>query len=156
MQAHNLSKAVKFDPAVPYTVAGVTAIDSTGFDMSGFEGIQFVALLGDITTGNATNLHAEMSTAVGGTYVDCANSAAYFASTQGSTSIYLIAEVYRPIKRYVRCVVDRTAGGPANAVILGAWASRYRPGVQAVAESTYSNVIDYTLVISPASGSATG
>ena len=155
MMGHNLSKDVKFDPVIAYTAAGQTAVNGDALDMSGFEGVQFIALLGTITTANATNLHIEMSTASAGTYVDCAGSAAFFASTQGSSSIYLVAEVYRPIKRYVRCVVDRSAVA-ADSVILAAWANRYRPGSLAVAESTYSNVIDYTLVISPASGSATG
>ena len=154
MMGHNLNKTVRLDPMLPYAAAGQTVLSSSGLDMSGFEGVQFVALLGDITTANATNLHIEMSTAAAGTYVDCAGSAAFFASTQGSTSIYLVAEVYRPIKRYVRCVVDRSAVA-ANSVLLAAWANRYRAGSLAVAESTETNVVDYTLVISPTSGSAT-
>ena len=154
---HNLSKAVQFDPMIPYTAAGITVISSTGIDMSGFEGVQFVALLGNITTANITNLHIEMSTALTGTYVDCLASAAFFASTQASSGPYLISEIYRPIKRYVRAVVDRSAGGGvANSVIHGVWANRFRPSFLPVAESTETGVvIDYAITYSPTSGSAT-
>ncbi len=155
MSFHNLFKNVRIDPALINTAAAATDENSTGFDMAGYEGIAFVAELGAISTGANVNLHAEMSTAVGGTYVDVKDSAAYFTSTQyDTTGVFLITDVYRPAKQFVRCYLDKA---DANSVTMGALAYRYRAVDLPVGETTKSSDIrDITFVYNGTSGSATG
>src|SRR4030042_342533 len=45
----NLSKDIKITVVSPAATAATTAIDSSILDMSGFEGVMFIALTGDVT-----------------------------------------------------------------------------------------------------------
>jgi hypothetical protein len=152
---HNFIKNVEFQVCQSYLAAGSTVHNCEAVDMAGFEGVCFIAQFGTVTTANETNLHIEQGTSsslsTASDVGDLLNSAAYFLSTQGSSSVYLVSEVYRPTDRWVRPVVDRSG---ANIVINTVLALKYRPGDAAVAESTDIN--DFAIVYSPSTGSATG
>lgn len=145
---HNLTKNVRMDPAFIYYAAGTTDCESYEFDMAedgGFEGIACALLIGAVTTAATCDLYCEHSTASGGTFVSIYGSTASFSSTQGSSGVWLISEVYRPHNRYVKFVADR---GTANTQIQGGLAFRYRPMELPVAESTTSTgIIDYALSV---------
>ena len=145
----NFTKDVKIDPAFIYYAAGTTDCESNEFDMKGFDSITCALQIGDVTTGATVALYAEGSTATGGTFVSFYGSTASFASTQGSSGLWLVSEVYKPNKQFIKFVADR---GTANAVLHGGLAFRYRAGDLAVAESTYTDyIIDYALAVNATS-----
>lgn len=94
--------------------AGTTTVNATGVDMAGFDAVAFVVALGTLTSTAETTVKLQQS--------DDDGSADAYSDLEG-TSITVaddddnqvfIAEVLRPTKRYVRCVVTRAT---ANAVI---------------------------------------
>ena len=154
----NFGNDVKFEPGFIYYGAGTTDCETTGYNTAGFSGIACALLIGDVTTGATVNLEAEMSTAAGGTYVGIADSASYFSSTQGSSGLWLVTSVYKPMKQYVKFVADRHTG---NTQIMGSIVMLYRAGDLPVSASTRTNagyganIQDYTDVVG-SSGSSTG
>ena len=70
----------------------------------------------------------------------------------GQASAVLVTDVFRPMYRWVRCVVDRaTTGESIHAVI----ADQYRPTALPVSASTAVNVADVQISLG-SSGTATG
>jgi hypothetical protein len=111
--------------------------------------VQFVALFGALTATQVTNLKVQQgSLADGSDMADLAGSLhTALADTDGNKC--LVTDVFRPQKRYVRCVVKR---GTANAVIDGVLALLYSPRVEPVA--TDSTVKSTKLLVSPDEGTA--
>lgn len=105
------------------TAAGITAINGTGYDMQDFEGILFVCAMGALTATQVTNLKAQQSNdnGVADPYADITGAATAAAADTDSNKL-LILDVYRPLKRFVRPVVNRAT---ANAAIDGVIALRY-------------------------------
>lgn len=97
--------------------AGVTSQTSSAVDMTGWDSVEFVALLGSLTVSQVTKLKAAQSSDDAGAddYTDLAGSAtAQFADAHSNKLGRL--EINRPLKRYVKCTIVR---GTANAVIDG-------------------------------------
>jgi hypothetical protein len=106
---HNLFKNVKVTQALGFTsVATTTDIYSTGIDMEGFQGVAFIASIIGTPTSAGFLLKAE----------ECVSSAFSTALTGeiGGSAVnvttaiadgFLILDVYRPTKRYVRAIMDR-------------------------------------------------
>jgi len=130
---HNLTKNVRIDPAFINYIAGSTFQYSVVFDMTGYEGIVGLLNIGTVTTGAACPFYAEGSTASDGTFVSFYGSTAAFTVAGASGDVWLISEVYRPQKPYVRFTAGRAT---ANTVIQGGLALRFRAGSLPVAEST--------------------
>ena len=145
----NLSKAVKAARVLNGMAAGTTDQNGSVVDMQGFEGVQFVALFGALTATQVTSLKVQQgSLADGSDMTDLAGSQhTALADTDGNKC--LVTDVYRPQKRYVRCVVKR---GTANAVIDGALALLYSPRVEPV--TTDATVKSTKLLVSPDEGTA--
>lgn len=132
---HNLTSSVKTVRVMNAVAAGTTVQNSTGVDMTGYEAVRFVALLGALTATQVTNLGIQESD-------DNATWGATIAATQTANAAdadgnkLLITDLFRPTKRYVRAVVSR---GTANAVIDGVLAELYRAANAAVsADATVS------------------
>lgn len=111
----------KISRVVNATAAGTSAINGTGVDMQGFDSVTFYASFGALTSTQVTALRAEDSadnssfTAIGVVGPpDTRARVGPMADTDGNKM--LVLEVYRPLRRYVRCVVER---GTANAVVDG-------------------------------------
>jgi len=145
----NLSKNIKVTRALSGVAAGTGNQTGSVIDMSGFEGVQFVALFGALTPGQVTSLKAQQGNlADGSDMADLAGSAhAALADTDGNKC--LVTDVFRPQKRYVRAVVTR---GTANAVIDGVIALQYSPRVKPVTND--STVKATKLLVSPDEGVA--
>jgi hypothetical protein len=93
--------------------AGVTTINGTVIDMSGFEGVLFIANFGVITAGALTSIKVQQGTASDGSdMADLAGTGQTIADTDDEKVFF--ADVFRPTKRYVRLVVVRST---QNAVV---------------------------------------
>ena len=145
----NISKSIKVTRALNGVAAGTSNQNGSVIDMSGFEGVQFVALFGAITATQVTSLKVQQGNlADGSDMTDLAGSAhTALADTDGNKC--LVTDVFRPQKRYIRCVVKR---GTANAVIDGVVALLYSPRVEPV--TTDATVKSTKLLVSPDEGTA--
>ncbi|AMV20415.1 hypothetical protein [Planctomyces sp. SH-PL14] len=118
-----LSKQVKVTRVNNAAAAAQTAVNATGVDMAGWDGVLFIALLGTLTTTHATSLKAQQSSdnAAADDYSDIAGSSTGNMADGDSNKIILL-DVFRPTKQYVRPVLVR---GTANAVLDGILAIQY-------------------------------
>jgi hypothetical protein len=145
----NLSKFVKVTRALNSVVAGTTSQNGSVIDMSGFEGVQFVALFGALTATQVTSLKVQQGDLSDGSdMADLAGSLhTALADTDGNKC--LVTDLFRPQKRYVRAVVTR---GTANAVIDGVIAIQYSSRVEPTTNDT--TVKSTKLMVSPEAGTA--
>lgn len=144
----NLLKETKTTRAMNAVVAGITNQNGSVIDMSGFEGVMFIAAFGALTATAVTGIKVQQGVlADGSDMADLTGSALAIADT-GSNKL-LATDVYRPQERYVRLVVTR---GTANAVIDGVTAVQYSPRVSPTTQDT--TVAASEQLISPAEGVA--
>lgn len=146
----NLSKGIKITRALNAVAAGTTSQNGSILDMSGFDGVMFVAALGTLTATQVTSLKAQQGALVGGgDMADLAGSAVGPLADADSNKC-LVLDVYRPQKRYVRPVVVR---GTANAVIDGVIAIQYSARVKPTIHDA-ATIAASELHVSPEEGSA--
>lgn len=131
----SLLKNVKVTPVAASAVAAQTEVLSSVLDMSGYDGVMFIALLGDVTTACVLTLTAKGNTANSTSSpapVTQIATAAFTADATSADDKALIVDVYDPALRYVFASLTRTA---ANAVVNGIIAiqykAEYRPTTQA-------------------------
>jgi hypothetical protein len=107
--------------------AGTTDLDGDVLDMDGFDGVAFVAALGDVTTGSVLELQVFGNTAnstSSPTPVELTvDNATFTAGASDADSKLLVVDVVRPAYRYV---FPRIKRGTANAVVDGVIAIQYR------------------------------
>lgn len=123
---NNLSKNVKITVVSPAAVAGTTQIDSSVLDMTGFDGVMFIALTGDVTSGSVLTLTVKGNTANSTSSPAPVTQKATAAVTAGATdsdSMALMVDVDKLTMRYVFASLTRTT---QNAVIGGIIAIQYR------------------------------
>lgn len=147
----NLSKRVKVTQAITPTAgaAGTTDINGTILDMAGWEGVLMEVTFGAITASAVTNVHAEQDSSSSMTSAaDLAGTGQTVADTDDG-DIFLI-DLYRPLERYVRVVVDR---GTANAVVAGATYIQYG-GANAKLPPSNGSTVNAEQHSSPAEGTA--
>lgn len=130
---HNFTKNFRIDPAFINYVAGSTFQYSVVFDMTGYQGAVGILQIGTVTTGANCPFYAEGSTAAAGTFVSYYGSTAAFTVAGASGDVYLVSEVYRPQKPYIRFVAGRVT---QNTVIQGGIVIRYGADRTPVDEST--------------------
>jgi len=121
--------------------------DSDALDMSGWDGVVFIALFGTLTATAITDIRAQEgatstpATDLVGTKVSL---------TAGTHDDHVaILDVYRPLLRYIRCRVTRAT---ANAVIDGVIAIQYRGRKAPVTQG--ATVASTELHVSPIAGTA--
>jgi hypothetical protein len=122
----NLLKSVVVTVVSPAAVAGTTAIDSSVLDMQGFDGVMYIALTGDATSGTVLTLTAKENTAnsTSSPTPTSGPSATYTATgASDADSMALIVDEYRPTKRYSYANLTRTT---QNCVIGGIIAIQYQ------------------------------
>ena len=132
------------------TVAGAADQNCSAVDMSGFEGVIFIASFGDITSGAVTALKAQQDTASGmGTAQDLEDSAVDVADDDDDQTAILT--IHRPRERYVRAVIERAT---QNAVIDGVIAIQYGAGKKPPAHDTDNTIVESKILVSPDEGTA--
>ena len=146
----NLIKDIKVSRVMNAVAVGTTTQTAAApVDMSGWDGVTFIALFGTITDGTP-GLKARQDTVVGmGGAADLAGTLTSAAITDDNRAIVL--DVYRPLERYVDCQVLR--GGATGAVIDGVSAIQDRGRKSPVTQDT-SHVASNKSVVSPSEGTA--
>lgn len=142
----SLLNDVAIDRVLVDTVAGVAATAGDILDMAGYEGVIFIAKLGDVTDTSVVTLTAQQSTAnAAGGMATLAGSATFTAGAANADNNLLVLDVYRPTERYVRPVLTSTV---ANAVKNGVIAIRY--GARKVPATQGATVLAAATLIEPA------
>lgn len=145
----HLNGRIKVTRTILATAAGSTPVNGSILDMEGFDGVLFIASVGTLTATAVTGLKAQQDDASGmGGASDLLDTLVSFADDDDGDSVVL--DVYRPQKRYVRCVLVR---GTANAVIDDVVAIQYGPMKMPVVHDS-STVIGSETHASPAEGTA--
>lgn len=150
MRFHNILRQVDVRRAMNAQAAGATNVNGTVIDMTGYDTIVFVGLFGALTATQVTGLKVQEGDAADGSdMADLAGSAVGpMADADGNK--LLAEEVYRPRKRYVRCVVTRKT---ANAVVDGVVA--LLAGGEATPPAQHSTLsLPVQIVADPAEGTA--
>jgi hypothetical protein len=119
-------KVVRVSNAV---AAGTTTINGTAVDMTGYDGVMFLVLLGAIVSGAATSLKAQQGAASdGGDAADLAGTGITIGDTDDNKIVAL--DIYRPQNRYVRPVVLRaTQNATVDGIIAVLYNGRVKPAV---------------------------
>jgi len=164
----NLANIINLVRVMASQAAGITTITGTHVDMSGFDGVLFIALYGALTATQVTQLKAQGGNAVGdGDQADLAGSSGagsvanapaglpggeIFVPTGTPNSAQML-DIYRPNFRYVRPVIVR---GTANAAIDGCLALQYQAdgNVSSGLWTIDASVIAKLVLASPLAGTA--
>jgi hypothetical protein len=142
----SLLKDAKITRVTNAVAAGQAATASDILDMSGFEGVVFIAALGDVSDTSVVTLTAQQNTANSTSgMATLSGSATFTAGASDADNKLLVLDVYRPRERYVRAVFTSAT---ANAVKDGVIAIQYGPRVMPVTQG--STVIDSDTLIEPA------
>ena len=95
-----------------------TTVDSDSVDMQGYEGVLFLTSIGTANSGNFITVQQSSDDGSSDAFTNLENTK---VSSDG-TSTDLLAEVYQPQERYVRCHVDRSG---ANTTVEAIWAIQF-------------------------------
>lgn len=118
-----LNDEVKITRVANSAVAAQTDVASSILDMTGFDGVMFIGILGDVTTGSVLELEVQQDDVNDTAGMAAITSSTFTAGASDADNKLLIQDVVRPTKRYVRGVLKR---GTANAVVDGIVAIQYR------------------------------
>lgn len=121
----NLTKDCKITVVAAAATAAQTAVTSSVLDMSGYDGVLFIALTGDVTATSVLTLTAKGNSAnstISPTPVTQKATDAFTAAASDADSKALVVDVYKPTLRYVFAELTRTT---ANAVVGGIIAIQY-------------------------------
>jgi len=138
-----LSNHVKITKVADHSAADTTAVNSTGVDMAGYEGVLFVTSFGTANANNTVN--AAQGLTSGGTYDDLLGSSV--ASGTSDEDVWI--DVYRPRDRFVRLEAARGTSSTLESI----WAVQYGGRKQPVDNTTSGTIIGEAHV-SPAEGTA--
>lgn len=126
----NLSKSIKVTVVEAAAAAAQTELVTDVLDMSGYEGVLFIAMTGDVTTSSVLTLTVKGNSANSVSSPTPVTQKATDAFTAGATSAdskVLMVDVYKPTLRYVFGSLTRTA---ADAVVGGIIAIQYGAGLK--------------------------
>ena len=137
---------MKITPVLGYFAAGVTKRTSTIIDMSGWDGVVFVAVLGTTIEAGTLDVFVEQNIINSATgMARLATTTAYTVPATPAALTAIEVDVYKPRERYLQANVTPAT---QNAVICGMIAIQYRGhSLPAVQEST---VVKTTRLVSPA------
>ncbi len=124
----NLSKGIKVTVVSPAAVAATGTITSSVVDMQGFEGVVYIALTGDATSGTVLTLTAKENTAnstSSPTPTTGPSCTVTSVSSSDADSKVLMIDEYKPIPRYNFCTL---VIGTQNCVVGGIIAIQYSAG----------------------------
>ncbi len=117
-------KTIRIKNAV---VAGTTDQDGTTIDMSGYDAVRCIALLGTLTTTHVTKLVAKGGALANGSDAAAIPSAETANAGDADSNKMLILDVIQPRQRYITFTLDR---GTANAVLDGMIVELYKARVK--------------------------
>lgn len=121
----NLSKSIKVTVVEAAATAATSTLTTDVLDMSGYEGVIFMALTGDVTAASVLTLTAKGNSANSVSSPTPVTQKATDAVTAGATdadSKLLMVDVYKPTLRYMFATLARA---DQNAVVGGIIAIQY-------------------------------
>jgi hypothetical protein len=121
----NLSKAIKVTVVEAAAAAAQTELVTDVLDMSGYEGVLFIALTGDVSDTSVLTLTVKGNSAnsvSSPTPVTQKATDAFTAGASTADSKVLMVDVYKPTLRYLFGSLTRTT---ANAIVGGIIAIQY-------------------------------
>lgn len=121
----NLSKDIKITVVEAAAAAAQTELVTDVLDMTGYEGVMFIALTGDVSDTSVLTLTVKGNTAnhvSTPTPVTQKATTAFTADATSADSKALVVDLYKPAMRYVFGSLTRTT---ANAVVGGIIAIQY-------------------------------
>lgn len=123
----SLLKDCKITRVLNAVAAGTSDQDGTVLDMSGYDGVIFLAALGDVTATSVLELQVLGNTASSTSSPTpteiTVDETIFTAGASDADNKLLVVDVVRPSKRYI---FPRLKRGTANAVIDGVVAIQYR------------------------------
>lgn len=142
----NLSGAVKLTKVADHTTAGTTDVEGAILDMSGYEGVMFFTSFGTAAADNLLKVQQDDANGAGG-MADLEGTKVTSGASPSNEDVWV--DVWRPTKRYVRCiaVVD------TSSTVESIWAEQYGPREMPV-DNTTSGTIEGEMHVSPAEGTA--
>jgi hypothetical protein len=139
----NLLRSVKITPVLETTASGTSTTSGAVLDMSGWDGVAFVAMVDATNTGN--HLRAEIGTASSAVNRELASVRKEFQAKSAAI------EIYRPQHRFIRPVVRRSEATCIASVI----AIQYKGGIETSHTGTATGTTPGSIWASPNTGSAT-
>lgn len=131
----SLLKNIKVTPVAASAVAAQTEVLTSVLDMSGFDGVMFIALLGDVTATSVLTLTAKGNTASSTsspTPVTQVATSVFTAGASDADDKALVVDVYDPMLRYAFASLTRTtANAVVNGIIAIQYTAEYKPTTQA-------------------------
>lgn len=121
----NLSKDIKITVVEAAAAAAQTELVTDVLDMTGYEGVMFIALTGDVSDTSVLTLTVKGNTANSVSSPSPVTQKASDAFTAGAAtadSKVIMVDVYKPAMRYIFGSLTRTA---ANAIVGGIIAIQY-------------------------------
>lgn len=147
----DLSSVAKVTTALDFLAASA-AVDrnGAGLDMAGFDGVLMIVKMADIAAGAATTIKAQQSSDNGVTdaYSDLEDTGIAIADDDDD-QVFVI-DLVKPVKRWVRVVVDKDAANATNECALYL---QYGPRDLPVAQ-TVADEVTYERHVSPDEGVA--
>lgn len=127
----NLSTAVKTVVVSAATAAGTTTVTSSVVDLQGFDGVMYIAILGDSTINAVGTLTSKLNTINGTTGSPVSGASATYTDADGTSNDnkMLIVDEYRPKSgRYGFCTLARaTANIAVNAIVAVLYQADKKP-----------------------------
>jgi hypothetical protein len=127
MNINSILKDCAIDVIAAAAAAGTTTVTSSVLDMSGWDGVLFIAKSGDATSGTVLTLAALGNTAnaTGGTAAAITGATCTYTSLSATDADdkTLMVDVVRPVKRYIYVTLARAT---QNCECSGIIAIRYR------------------------------
>jgi hypothetical protein len=138
----NLGKNVKVIHALNSVAAGTSNQTGSQIDMQGFDGVLFIADIGTLTASQVTKLQAQGSNTSGSGFAAFNTDAVTPAMADGDSNKCLLLDVFRPVTRYVKPVVERgTANAVINCVIAILYNEMHSPTVDDATVSQHSTFV---------------
>lgn len=148
----NLVKNCEFYNMIVQTTAGSSDLEGAHvLDMQGFEGVAFIAICDVVTASGEIQLYAQYSDSTSTTdMVDDTGTCVGTTATDSSTTDYsdslLVCDVYKPLKRYVSCHLDKSTQNSETRVIAIKYRSHGGPTTQSTGQY---GTIDSDVFVSP-------
>jgi hypothetical protein len=148
-----LSNSTKVTRVLSAVAAGTSNQTSTAIDMAGFDGVRFIVSLGVGSSSSVGQVKATQADTAAGSpvaFTDILGSAGTVFTPSTDDNKVWILDIFRPARRFVKCVVIR---GTGNTVIDGIIAEQYGPRVLPKTDDA-TTVLGRKLLVSAADGTA--
>lgn len=142
-----IGRVLKIIKCIAATAAGQTEINGAAVDLSGYEGVMFVAHFGVITVNGVQSLSADQG-ATSGTATDAIAGSKVVVADDDDEKVAIL-DIYRPRDRWVRPVIARAT---ADSIVNGCVAYLYGAKKEPPAADGSEAAAGRTLLASPAEG----